>query len=355
MLRTTSLTAAAFALAAAPTCLAGDEPLTIGDKAPAFDITHWIKGDQIESFEEGKIYLLEFWATWCGPCVASMPHLSELQAKYKDYDVNVLAVSDEPLQTVVEFLFKEYPADGKIQNDRMAFAVTTDPDKSIWKDYFTAAGRTGIPCSFVIGKTGQIEYIGHPMQVDKALEGVVHDNWDRDAFKTTYEEGMKITRIQSKAYEAMREGKFEEAAARFNEALELDPDNVNTIMQIMQIKLVNLKDYEDGYALAAKVVESNWDDANLLNTISWNIATQEGIEKRNLDLALKATVRSNELTDNENAMYLDTLARVYFEKGDLKNALKWQELAVKFLGDDVNEATAATIREALEKYRQGAK
>src|SRR5262245_45990939 len=58
--------------------------LKIGDKAPALAIDKWVKGTPVKAFEPGKTYVVEFWATWCGPCVATMPHISELQSKYKD-------------------------------------------------------------------------------------------------------------------------------------------------------------------------------------------------------------------------------------------------------------------------------
>ena len=115
--------------------------LTIGDKAPAIDIAHWIKGEKVKEFEADKVYVVEFWATWCGPCIASMPHLSELQEKYADYDVKFISVSDEDLQTVVSFLFKENKKDGLIHNDRTNYTLTADPDKSVMTDYFRAPGN----------------------------------------------------------------------------------------------------------------------------------------------------------------------------------------------------------------------
>lgn len=354
MFRITTIAAAALALSAAGVCQAGDEdkPLTIGDKAPGIDITHWLKGEQVDAFEKDKVYVLEFWATWCAPCIAAMPHLSELQEKYLDYDVTFISVSDEPLQTVFEFMFKEYKGDGKIHNDRTQYTLTTDPDESVKNDFFRAAGQTGIPCSFIIGKSGLIEYIGHPMAMDKALEAVVRGEWDREAFKIDYEEGMKLTRIQSKAFQAMSDEKWDKALGHFDELIKLDPDNINAKMYKFDLLLTKKKDYEAAYGYAGKLVEKYADNPYMLNNIAWTIADTEGLEVRNLELALGASKVSNKLTEFANAAYLDTLARVHYEMGDLTKAIGWQEKAAEAADDD---KMGEGIRETLEKYRKEAK
>ena len=182
MFRATVMASAVLLFLASPLCQAGeDHKLTIGDVAPAIDIEHWVKGKAINEFEQGKIYVFEFWATWCPPCIEAMPHLSQLQEEYKDFNVTFIGVSDEELEKVEEFLTQKYEGDGKIHDERIQYRLTTDPDQSVKNDYFRAAEKTGIPCTFIIGKTGVIEYIGHPMEMDKALEAVVHDEWDRVA------------------------------------------------------------------------------------------------------------------------------------------------------------------------------
>src|SRR6266568_1760611 len=55
-----------------------------GDLAPALTVTKWLQGRPVPKFEPGGVYVVEFWATWCGPCIAFMPHLAELQARYRD-------------------------------------------------------------------------------------------------------------------------------------------------------------------------------------------------------------------------------------------------------------------------------
>ena len=61
-----------------------------GDPAPPLKVSKWLQGEPVKAFEPGKVYVVEFWATWCGPCIAFMPHLAELQAEYKDKSVTVI-------------------------------------------------------------------------------------------------------------------------------------------------------------------------------------------------------------------------------------------------------------------------
>jgi len=65
-----------------------DDLLTVGSKAPSIDIEYWLsngngKFEPIKEFEPGKVYVLEFWATWCGPCIRGIPHINKLAEKYK--------------------------------------------------------------------------------------------------------------------------------------------------------------------------------------------------------------------------------------------------------------------------------
>src|SRR5688572_1000965 len=66
--------------------------LDVGDPAPALKDAPGVKGKPVEGFAKGKIYVVEFWATWCGPCVKSIPHLTELAKKHAD-KVTVIGVS----------------------------------------------------------------------------------------------------------------------------------------------------------------------------------------------------------------------------------------------------------------------
>jgi thiol-disulfide isomerase/thioredoxin len=52
------------------------QSLKIGDKAPSLEVSRWVKGEKVERLEKDQTYVVEFWATWCGPCIQTIPHLT---------------------------------------------------------------------------------------------------------------------------------------------------------------------------------------------------------------------------------------------------------------------------------------
>ena len=65
----------------------------VGDVAPVLRVCEWIQGEPVSRFERGRVYVIEFWATWCGPCIFAMPHLSEVQRQYMEKNVTVIAMN----------------------------------------------------------------------------------------------------------------------------------------------------------------------------------------------------------------------------------------------------------------------
>jgi thiol-disulfide isomerase/thioredoxin len=201
----------------------GPAPLAIGDDAPPIDVEHWVQDGggrfkPVTEFEPGNVYIVEFWATWCGPCIASMPHISELQEKYADQRVQVVSISDEPLETVTQFLAKASQADPeKTYGDITAnYCLTTDPDRSEHAAYMEAAGQNGIPTAFIVGKDSKIEWIGHPMGMDEVVEQIVADAWDREAYRKRLEMEQKLESQLQEIAGLAYGGKADEAYAAFD-------------------------------------------------------------------------------------------------------------------------------------------
>jgi len=194
-----------------------EETLGIGSPAPAIDIEHYLSTgngffEPVTEFEDGKVYMIEFWATWCGPCIASMPHLVELQNQYRGEGFQVISVSDEDLDTVKQLMEQTYPETEKTFAEvTSAYTLTVDPDGSVTEDYMQAAGRNGIPAAFLVGKTGLVEWIGHPMEADEPVAKVLKGTWDREAFKEQLRRQEQIQMAMSKVNRLAGAGEFEDA------------------------------------------------------------------------------------------------------------------------------------------------
>src|SRR5687767_1563358 len=86
-----TLTASLVAAAALQLASAA-QTLGLGDKAPPIKVAAFLQGDPVTAFEKGKPYVVEFWATWCPPCIKSIPHINSLAAKYKQQGLTVIGV-----------------------------------------------------------------------------------------------------------------------------------------------------------------------------------------------------------------------------------------------------------------------
>ncbi len=207
-----------------------DRELSIGSKAPPLEIEHWIQDGNgffkpVTKFADGKVYVVEFWATWCGPCIMSMPHLAELQNKYRGQGVQIISVSDETADEVNDLMPQEHQQAGKTFAEiTSAYSLTTDPDRSVHKDYMEASGQQGIPTSFIVGKSGLIEWIGHPMEMDEPLEAVVNDSWDREKFKEHLAMQEEFQRTIEKISRLAGAGRLDEAIKIAEDRLEKTED-----------------------------------------------------------------------------------------------------------------------------------
>jgi|SRR5947207_1567197 len=109
---------------------------------------------------KGKVVVLEFWATWCGPCVAAIPHLNDLADKLKDQPIQFIAITDESEKIISTFLTRK----------PIHAWVGLDTDKSMFRDYSV----TGIPHTIVVDKKGKIVAITHPTGLtEQILKDVV--------------------------------------------------------------------------------------------------------------------------------------------------------------------------------------
>lgn len=119
----------------------------------------WVQGEGPKAFEPGKVYVFECWATWCGPCIAAIPHVNDLYRKYhaKGLCVFGMNVLEDGEDKVVKFV--------KAKGDGMSYPVAyTGKGSAFETSWLKAAGVRGIPHAFVV-KDGKLVFGTHPMQL----------------------------------------------------------------------------------------------------------------------------------------------------------------------------------------------
>jgi len=125
----------------ATSAFAGGKPIKVGDTFP--DLTTFGLEGKLPAELKGKVVLLDFWASWCGPCKESFPVMEELHKKYADKGLVILAVNvDETAAAMKDFL-KEHPA---------TFAIVHDATKKL----VGTANISSMPSSFVLGTDGKV-------------------------------------------------------------------------------------------------------------------------------------------------------------------------------------------------------
>lgn len=327
------------------------QDLTIGDQAPALDVEHWVSnGDgkfkEVTEFKKGNVYVVEFWATWCGPCIASMPHLSELQKEYADKGLQIISISDEDLETVEEFLEGDVRGgDGTYGELTSVYCLTTDPDGESQEQYLQAAGENGIPTAFIVGKDGRIEWIGHPMEMDEPIEAVLNDSWDREAFVAEREKAQRdqkiMQEVMSELQELMQEEETEEAIELIESKMdELESDEAKGFLKQIRLQILMMQGGEEAVAAFAEFAEANKGDAMTLNQLAWGVVEQdmagEEVSEELVNAAAKAAQYAVDAAPEDGAI-LDTLAHLLYMQGNLDKAIEVQKKAVKFGGDQAEE------------------
>lgn len=347
LLTLAAVLAAGPALGAAPT-------LKVGDPAPKLQMGKWVQGEPVNEFEKGKAYIVEFWATWCGPCRVSIPHLNEIHNKYKSKNLVVIGQDCwERDESLVEPFVKK-------MGEKMTYRVALDDKEDnksgkMAETWMAAAGQTGIPSAFVVDTSGTIAWIGHPMQLKEAmLEKVLEGTFDVKKAAAEAELREKNEPKVQKAWMAMnqaiREKDWADAEDKLAAVEKLIPEDERENLDTSRLSILFGKgDYDKAYQMVTRISEANKGQAQVQNELAWRIATDPLIKERDLKLAALCASRANEASKGEDPMILDTVARVKFMQGEKTEAIALQEKAIKLADGNLKE----TLEKTLDSYKRG--
>jgi thiol-disulfide isomerase/thioredoxin len=359
----TIFVAAAMCLAAAGT--RADEILNVGDPAPKLAVSDWVKGEKAEQFEPGKTSVVEFWATWCGPCRVSIPHLTELAHKYKDKGVRFIGVDVFEGDTKLVKPFVDQ------MGDKMDYSVALDNvtaggnsnEGAMAKTWMNAADENGIPAAFVI-RDGKIAWIGHPMNMDEPLAKITAGEWNTaDMAKTRLAEkarAKKAIAIQNKIYRPYQSGDYRGTLSAIEEATSSDPNLAEHFADLKLNCLSRTGETDEALKLGHKLLVKHHDEWEALNNFFFpliDLDLKQDPDPRISKLALEAARRANELTKGKSYFVLDTLAVALYRTGDYALAAEIQERALEQLKAEVKDESHPyfkDFKQQIERFRKAA-
>lgn len=317
MLRT--LLCATVALCLTASAVGQEKRLKVGDAAPGLDIEKWVKGEETR-IENGKVYVVEFWATWCGPCRKSIPHLTEIQKRFADDGLVIIGVStDSETEKVAPFV--------RSQGDKMAYTVAIDKQGSTQRAWMDAAGQNGIPCAFVVDRKGKIAFIGHPQsdEFEGTIKQVVTGRFDPQLQKQA-EPALSAARSARKVRNWLL------AERHYDEVIKLDAAVFATIgLEKFEMLLIDMDNRTKAYDYARTgLMERDFaSDAGALQMLAEKIATDPKIDqaKRDMDLALEAAEAARRIAGSSDPKALASLAKIRFARGEVDQAIELQKQA----------------------------
>ncbi|MDX1964881.1 MAG: redoxin family protein [Pirellulales bacterium] len=323
-----------------------------GAPAPKIAVAEWINGEKVTEFAPDKIYVLDFWATWCEPCKKTIPELSKLQQKFTDQGVVFLGIciSEDESGDAADFVKKL----GKKLTYSMALDDMEEGEEgAMTLNWLDAAEQDSIPVVFVV-QNQKIAWIGHPDELAPILPQIVEKKWDIEKAKSEYLaaaiQNRKLLEIQDKLDAAIEGQKPDEALAAIDELVKLEPDAAKEANALKFLTLIEMDATTEAYKMGDKLLEEYKDDAETLNEISWAILDTEDLSERDLDLSLKVAERANTVAKGEAPEILDTLARAHYEKGNVDKAIEFQSQAVEKVPADEKELKKE-LQKTLKAYQ----
>ncbi len=335
-LRLLAVPAIVASAALTASAVAQEEALKVGSSAPAITVD-WVQGNVADTSDASKTYVVEFWATWCGPCMRSIPHLNELHTKYKSKGLVIMGISDEPMGTVKPFVSKKGGA--------MSYPVAVDKDNQMKRNWMEAAKQNGIPCAFVV-KESKIAWIGNPLDpnFDKVVLGTLSGRYNPTLSK-------KAEPILKAAKDAVRVKNFQDAYKHYNSLWMLDMKFFGDVAVLKyKTMLVDAKDPAGAEKWGREVVMSakNSKDGVTLREFTEVILNDSAIDDRDYKMALASALALDEV--NSSASNRALLAEVYSRQGNLAKAAEVQYEA--WMKADPSEK--ADFKRVLDGYKKSA-
>jgi thiol-disulfide isomerase/thioredoxin len=303
---------------------AGPLSLHVGDPAPGVKLGTWLKGPAVQRLEPGHVYLLEFWATRCAPCIEALPHLKQLAQSYQG-KVTFIAIGEpydwETVDSVRKFVHKK----DSLMTYPVALDALAGQGERVYDQWAPPAGFEGLPVTFIVDSAGKVAWAGTPPGVDEPLKQIVAGTWDLAAARLqqqTDHDAVISEKDQREAFRGLMSRKdYPAVVQRADDIVARHPDQERITF---------------GYKVAA-LSETNVDSAiayaqslpaDLQGPAAELLADKPHLPKAANQFIAQQLEKEVAADPNAHVVTWQTLARVQHELGHLDRAIEAQKKAV---------------------------
>jgi thiol-disulfide isomerase/thioredoxin len=325
-------------------------PLFVGDPVPPIPEVSWARGELVSSWTPGHVYLIDFWATWCPPCVKGLRHLQTLHEQLADRNVHMVAIAIWPTPTSQppEELLERFPD--------LSYSIAIDIENAAADAFMPPTRSTGLPNTILIDRQGRLAWVGTPGDdLEHALAAVVEGSYDIASARRADVVRHEAENFIGEAAKAERSGDFRTAIDLIEQAIAVDPDRFSVYRGWQyEIALLRLDDGDTAREIANQVLSSSQgEDPYVLYILATRIVTNYDdtpAELRDLDLALRCATRAVQYRKSPDYDSLRLLAQVYALRGEYDGAVETQRRA----SDLAPEQERAAADNILQEYRKQA-
>ncbi|UPK05715.1 TlpA disulfide reductase family protein [Bradyrhizobium sp. 170] len=355
--------------------------LRMESEAPPIKVQSWLRGQPLRSLQREKVYIIEFWATWCEPCVKAMPHLVRLQEEYRDRGLEVVGVAaneegptlDEARTKLDAWLTEKFP--------KLGYSIALDYSGEMNKLWMEPSSSLGIPTSFVVDRDGHIAFIGHPTQLDNVLPKVLNGIW-RTSDEAKAADTKRIGEAQrlretlalrksilAKLTPAIKAEDWVTALSAAEEAVAVIPDDISFRLIHVDLLLHKMHDMRTGLPAMRRLIR----DAIGQRSEVWMAGVMGELFDPVKDnsyvppaerFAMGKELAEHMLTLNppqrgegDKFKSYGAIAQYYYESGNKDRAIELIELALKSLDhpepihEEVKQRFAPRLLQALANYK----
>ncbi|QNK77753.1 TlpA family protein disulfide reductase [Winogradskyella sp. PAMC22761] len=260
--------------------------IKVNGKAPKINITNWIENIPNDKNLNDKYIVLEFWATWCGPCIAAVPHMNKIQEEFNQKDLYYISITDESIAKV----------ERSLKRIEFKSIVVTDLTKETQINFGDGIkGLDEYPLTVLIDKSGIIKWIGEPKNLNSAIMSKFLSNGNTENIDFDLEKNVSFKEQQQtfdfKELMSNKEVKY------YFELQETESTEISK--QAMGTSIINLKSYR---------LEDIYND--ILNIKNDQLELPETIKNKRFDLIYKNTKEPKNL----NLLEKDILKKLNLKK-----------------------------------------